>query len=116
MKIRYQADADLKRAIVLAALRQEPSLDFSSALQAGLAGLPDREVLAVAAEAGRILVSHDRRTMPKHFSDFVQTAASPGVLLVPQHLTVSEVVDQLILLWAASDPDEWLNRICHLPL
>src|ERR1700680_2762487 len=115
-KVRYQADANLKLAILLAAVRQEPTMDFSSALQAELAGLPDLEVLAVAAKAGRILVTHDFRTMPKHFADFLQSAASPGVLLVSQQLPVIEVVDQLILIWAASDADEWLNRICRLPL
>jgi hypothetical protein len=54
--------------------------------------------------------------MPKHFADFLHSTASPGVLLVSQHLPVTEVVDQLILIWAASDADEWLNRICRLPL
>jgi hypothetical protein len=115
-KVRYQADANLKLAILLAAIRQEPAIDFSSALQAELAGLPDLEVLAAAATAGRILVTHDFRTMPKHFADFLKTAASPGVLLVSQRLPVPEVVDQLILIWAASNADEWLNRICRLPL
>jgi len=91
-------------------------MDFSSALQAELVGLPDPEVLAVAAQAGRILVTHDFRTMPIHFADFLQTTASPGVLLVPQRMPVSEAVDQLILIWAASDADEWLNRIWRLPL
>jgi hypothetical protein len=102
--------------ILLAAVRQEPSMDFSSAMQAELVGLPDPEVLAVAAKAGRILVTHDFRTMPRHFSDFLQTTVSPGVLLVPQRLPISEAVDQLILIWAASDADEWLNRIWRLPL
>ena len=74
------------------------------------------EVLAAAAKAGRILVTHDFRTMPRHFADFLQTAASPGVLLVSQRLPLPEVVDQLILIWAASNADEWLNRICRLPL
>src|SRR6202035_2272578 len=52
-KVRYQADANLQHVILLAAVRQEPSMDFSSALQAELVGLPDPEVLAVAAKAGR---------------------------------------------------------------
>jgi predicted nuclease of predicted toxin-antitoxin system len=116
VKVRYQADANLKRRILLAAVRQEPALDFSSADQAGLAGLADSEVLAVAAKDGRILVTHDFRTMPGHFSEFLQDGSSPGVLLVSQRLPVPEVVEQLILIWAASDPEEWVNRICRLPL
>jgi hypothetical protein len=100
VNIRYQADANLKQMILLAAKRQEPAMDFSSALQAELAGLPDSEVLAVATKEARILVTHDLRTMHRHFADFLQTATSPGVLLVPQHLPVPEVVDELIFIWA----------------
>jgi hypothetical protein len=54
--VRYQADADLKRVILLAVVRQEPTVDFRSAAEAGLVALPDKEVLAAAAEAGRVLI------------------------------------------------------------
>ena len=116
MTVRYQADADLKRVILLAVARQEPAVDFRSAADAGLVALPDKEVLAAAAEAGRVLVSHDLKTMPRHFGEFVQSSQSPGVLLIPQRLPVPDAVEQLIMIWAASDPEEWVNRICVLPL
>ena len=83
MTVRYQADADLKRVILLAVARQEPTVDFRSAAEAGLVALPDKEVLAASAEAGRVLVSHDLKTMPRHFGEFVQSSQSPGVLLIP---------------------------------
>ena len=65
MSIRFQADNDLKRVIVDATLRREPSIDFQTALTAGLDGLDDELVLGRASEQGRILVSHDKRTMPQ---------------------------------------------------
>ncbi|MBF2051545.1 MAG: hypothetical protein IGS54_29970 [Elainella sp. C42_A2020_010] len=49
------------------------SIDFQTALVAKLEGLPDRGVLAIAAQEGRILISHDQRTMPLHFADFITT-------------------------------------------
>ena len=61
MSIRFQADADLNLAIVLALTRKEPGLDFRTAFDAGFAGLRDDEVLAAAAKTDRVLVSHDRR-------------------------------------------------------
>jgi hypothetical protein len=61
-------------------------------------------------------VTHDIKTMPWHFADFVQSAASAGVLLVSQQLPVQDAVEQLVLIWAASEPEEWINRICPLPL
>jgi hypothetical protein len=73
-------------------------------------------VLARAARDGRILVTHDVRTMPRHFAEFVQGNASPGVIIVPQHLPVSAVVDELLLIWSATTSEDWANRICYLPL
>jgi hypothetical protein len=40
-------------------------------------GTPDPEVLKLAAEAGRVLVSADVKTMPTHFAQFVEHAESP---------------------------------------
>src|SRR5262245_39453098 len=77
VKVRYQADADLDRRIVSAVRRYESGIDFRFASEArsggGLKGLLDDAVLAIAAEEGRILVTHDRRTMPRYFTEFITT-------------------------------------------
>lgn len=116
MKIRFQADANLNQIILLATVRHEPAIDFQTAMAAGLASLSDKEVLAMAAREGRVLVTHDRKTMPRHFSEFITTDTSPGLLIIPQHLSVASAVEDLILIWFATEADEWINRICSLPL
>ena len=80
MKVRFQADADLRRPIIAGLRRREPTIDFRTAHEAGLAGLNDATVLAIAADDGRLLVSHDVSTMPEHFARFIQTP-SPKRLL-----------------------------------
>ena len=70
MNVRFLADADLNKAIVSGVLRREPSLDFLTAQAAGLRRMTDPEVLALAAEQQRVLVSHDVGAMPAHFSAF----------------------------------------------
>jgi hypothetical protein len=116
MKIRFQADADLNQIILLAATRREPSIDFLTAEAGSLVGLKDPEVLAVAAREGRVLVSHDQKTMPKHFAEFISHLPSPGLLLIPQHLPIAAAVEDLLLIWFASEAEEWVNRIRYLPL
>ena len=111
MRVRYQADADLNQVILLAAVRREPTLNFQSAAAAGLAGHRDPEVLAIAAAEGRVLVTHDHKTMPRHFADFITAGTSPGVLVIPQHLSLSAAADDLILIWTATEAEEWINRI-----
>ena len=115
-RVRFLADANLNEHIVSAALRRAPEIDFQRAVAAGLQGLDDVAVLGRAAQEGRVLVSHDRSTMPSHFAEFLKNEPSPGVLLVPQYLPVQEVAEELLLIWAASDAEEWRDRIVHLPL
>jgi hypothetical protein len=67
MKPRFQADADFNQKIVAGLRRREPAIEFQSADEGGVIGRPDPEVLAQAASEGRVLVSHDRQTMPGHF-------------------------------------------------
>jgi predicted nuclease of predicted toxin-antitoxin system len=116
MPICFQADADLNQIIVSAVVRRVPAIDFRTATSAGLAGLTDQEVLAVAARDGRILVTHDQATMPRHFGEFVRSQRSPGLIVVPQHLPLGEVANDLILICAATEAEEWTDRIAFLPI
>jgi hypothetical protein len=115
MKVLYQADNDLRKAIVPGSIRRTPQMNFRSAQAARLDGVPDPEVLAFAADEGRILVSHDFQTMPKHFQQFTWHRRSPGALLVRQDLPVGEAIETLLLIWEASEADEWVNRLCLVP-
>lgn len=116
MRLRFQADADFNQIIVSGLLRRFPELDFRTAMAAGLAELQDLEVLALAARDGRILVTHDKNTMPRHFAEFVTKTPSPGLIVVPQSLAVALVIEDLAVTWAASQPEEWINRMVYLPL
>lgn len=95
--IRFQADAGLDYKIVRAVRQQEPSIDFASATDGGLEGVPDPEVLELAGSENRILVTHDRRTMPGHFpSRLAEGKSSPGVFLVSQFAALGPVVETLV--------------------
>ena len=91
-------------------------MDFRSANEAELEGIFDPEVLAIAADQNRILVTHDLKTMPRHFGEFLMTGRTcPGVFLVSQDEAIGVIVDELVLIWAATDAEEWENRIVKLP-
>jgi len=116
VKIKFQADADFNHTIIQALQRREPTMEFWTADEAKIRGLPDLEVLAAAARAGRILVSHDHHTMPVHFANFIATQQSPGVFLLSQDLMIRLAVEELLLIWAASEAEEWSNTLQYLPL
>lgn len=116
MKLQFQADADLNHQIVAGVLRLEPTIDFQSARAAALDGMADLDVLTFCAGEGRVLVTHDQKTMPHHFAAFIAERASPGVIIVPQHMPVGVAISELYLAWKASEAEEWVNCILRLPL
>jgi hypothetical protein len=116
MKIRFQADADFNEEIIMGVIRREPGIVFQTATEANLRGLPDTDVLVRAAQENRVLISHDRRTMPVHLATFIKNHVSPGVFLIAQNVSVRTAIDELLWVWACSESEEWTNRIVDLPL
>ncbi|MEW6737491.1 MAG: hypothetical protein AB1489_39785 [Acidobacteriota bacterium] len=70
-------------------IRMQPTISFCTATAARLEGLEDPEVLAIAAQDERILVSHDQSTMPNHFAEFISSNLSYGLLIVPQKIPIN---------------------------
>src|SRR5690348_4331560 len=73
-------------------------------------------VLQISAEQQCMLVSHDVRTLPRYFREFIDRRDSPGLVLIPQRLALRTAIESLVLLWAVCEDTEWLNRICYLPI
>ena len=116
MRLRFQAEADLNERDRLRYISADPDIDFQTAEEAELWGMADPEVLARAADENRILVTHDRRTMPRHSADFIGRRACPGVIVISQRVSVHRAIEELTLTWEASAAEEWSNLIVELPL
>ncbi len=87
----FQADNDVDQRIIDAVMRLVPNCDFKTAPEAGFhAGTPDPEVLRIAAEDNRVLVSHDLKTLPRHFGKFIERATSPGVIIIRQEVAIRD--------------------------
>jgi hypothetical protein len=116
MRPRFLADADFNHKIVVGLRRRDPSVDFLSAHEGGVVGVPDPDVLAITADAARILVSHDRKTMPGHFTRFRETRSSPGLIIVSQDLDTGAAIEDLLLIWVATDAEEWVEHLGFVPV
>jgi predicted nuclease of predicted toxin-antitoxin system len=116
VSVRFLADADLNYAVVQGLRLREPFIDFKTANDAGLEGLADPEVLELAAREERVLVSHDKSTMPVHFAARIGSGLrSPGVLLALPSASVGEIIESLLIIWSASHDKEWSDQIHYLP-
>jgi hypothetical protein len=115
--IRFLTDEDFREAIVDGLRRRVTGIDMLTAPEAGTLGFGDPDVLAYAAQQGRILLTHDTHTMPDHFTTFLMGGQhSPGVFMIPQLLPIGRAIDAVVLIWAASAPDEWRDQCLRLPL
>jgi hypothetical protein len=112
---RWLADADLNGAIVSGVVHRSKVLDFKRAEEVPLEGLADDVVLAIAAEDGRVLVSHDVTTMPDHFREYIRHNDSPGIVLVPQELNIGKAIESILLISEACVEHDLGNRVCLVP-
>jgi hypothetical protein len=65
---------------------------------------------------GRVLVTGDRSTMPRHFADRLASGLdSAGVCILDTTAGIGELVEALLLVWLASSAEEYVNRLDFLP-
>lgn len=115
--IRLIADADFNEDIIRGPRRADASVDFLTASDGGTRGLPDRQVLELAAAAGRVLVSHDRKTMVGEFYQFLTDGhSSPGLISVEQEMDEGDAIDDLLLICGASTLEELRDRVRWVPV
>jgi Domain of unknown function (DUF5615) len=116
LKIRFLADANFNQKIVAGLLLREPQIDFELPQNVIPEKMEDPQVLELGAARGRIIVTHDVRTMPDHFSDFVADQSCPGMILVPKRMAIGAAIEDLLLIWQVSEAEEWINQMRRLPL
>jgi len=53
--------------------------------------------------------------MPVHFATFIGRQESPGVFVLSQFLPLKLAAEELIMIWEASEAEEWTNILQFLP-
>lgn len=110
-------DHDFNHHILRGLLRRIPNLDAVTAYQARLDHSADPELISHAAEAGRVIVSHDVNTMPGHAALLMREGRTvSGIIIAPQALPILGVIDDLEIIVTCSGQDEWENVVRYLPL
>lgn len=113
----FLADENFKGDITRGLLRRQPDLDLVRVQDVGLLSAPDSDILAWAAEHGRILLTHDLATIPEFAYERITAGEPmPGVFAVPRRLSVRQVIEEILLLAAGTKPSEWAGRVFYLPV
>jgi predicted nuclease of predicted toxin-antitoxin system len=91
--MKFLADENFDNRIVRGLLRRNPNLDIVRAQDLEIAGADDPTVLVWAAEAGRILLTHDERTIPHYAYERLAIGQSiAGVIVASDNLPISTVI------------------------
>jgi predicted nuclease of predicted toxin-antitoxin system len=115
--LRLLSDENFNGDIVRGLFLRQPTLDLLRVQDVGLRKVDDPAILDWAASNERILLTHDRATMP----DFAYERLSKGqqmsgLFVINDRMPVSQVIDELLLLNDCSEQDEWKGIVLYLPL
>ena len=113
----FLADENFDGNVVRGLLRKKPELDIVRVQDVGLSGADDPNVLTWAANAHRILVTHDVATITRFAYERVEAGLPmPGVLEVKPTLPTGAVIEDILLLAELILPEEWEGQVRYLPL
>ena len=76
----------------------------------------DPSLLEFAETSERILVTYDKKTMPDHLKKhFGKGKHTMGVVLLRQGFPLSRYVEEITLIWQASEKLEWRDQTVFVP-
>jgi predicted nuclease of predicted toxin-antitoxin system len=111
------ADENFNEDIAKGLCFRVPGLDLLRVRDAGLTGADDPTILEWAANNNRILLTHDRATMPKFaYQRIASKRAMPGIVVVACQTLLAQVLEDLELLILGSFEIEFENQIRFVPL
>lgn len=115
--LRLLSDENFNGDIVRGLLLRHPDLDLCRVQDVGLEEADDPTILEWAAANNRILLTHDRATMPDFaYARVVAGQPMPGVFVLNDRIAVRQAIDELLLIEACSEQEEWANLVVYLPL
>ena len=100
-------------------LRREPRIDILRVGDEVAPPLktPDDLILMHLEEHRRMLVTLNRASMPGHIGDHLRAGRHHwGVLRVKPGAAMATLVEELVLLWEASEAEDWVDHFDWLPL
>lgn len=113
---RLLADHDLHDAIIRELLRRLPDLDIVRLRDYGEERKPDPEVLALAADENRIVLTHDRNTMTRYANERVVVGRPMrGLFVIEQTRDIGRVLRDLLAIMDETEQSEWENLTVFLP-
>jgi hypothetical protein len=113
--LRLLSDENFNGEIVRGLFRTQADLDLVRVQDVGLLGVDDPAILAWAAENNRVLLTHDRATVPAFAHDRVRAEEPmPGVFIVDDRAAIGQAIDDVLLFALCSEQGEFEGQVLYL--
>jgi hypothetical protein len=115
--MKFAADENFDNRILRGLLRRQPQVDIVRIQDTEIASAADPVVLAWAAQEGRILLTHDEKTIPRYAYERIAAGELlTGVVVASDTLALSGVIEDLEVIVLCSTMADWHHRVQRLPL
>ncbi|MGL4881246.1 MAG: DUF5615 family PIN-like protein [Waterburya sp.] len=115
--LRLLSDENFNGDIIRGLFLRQPNLDLFRVQDVSLQEVDDPTILAWAANNDRILLTHDRATMPDFaYERLVRRETMTGLFVVNDRMPIRQAIDELLLLINCSKQSEWKGIVLYLPL
>lgn len=115
--LHFLADEDFNNHVLRGLLRHNPDVDIVRVQDVGLQAASDPSILAWAADADRLLITHDANTAIAFAQARVVAGdRMPGVIVVSRRTPIGRAIHDLLMLAECSHAGEWEGRVVFVPL
>ncbi|MGL6139983.1 MAG: DUF5615 family PIN-like protein [Planktothrix sp.] len=111
------SDENFNGDIIRGMFLRQPDIDLLRVQDVGLREVDDPEILRWAAANDRIVLTHDRATMPDFaYERLLREEQMSGLFVVNDRMPIRQAIDELLLLNDCSEHSEWKEVVLFLPL
>lgn len=115
--MRFLADENFNGKVLSGLQKALPDLDIVRAQDTDMAGSPDPVLLEWAAQEERIILTHDVQTLAGYANYRVRAGLKmPGIIEVKMSKSIGTIKDELVLMIAASSPEEFESQVKYIPI
>lgn len=117
--VRFLLDENTPHAIGDQLMRRSADIGvyFMGVPPAPRLGTLDPEILLWLEQEDVLLVTRNRRSMPRHLHDHIQAGHSiPGIFAIRAQAPIGVTIEDLLLIAVTMQPNEYRNQIIYLPL
>ncbi len=80
-------------------------------------GTSDPDILIWCEANAFILVTNNRKSMPRHLQDHLAEGHhTPGIFELNPNMSVGETIEELVLIWSVSELEDYQDQLLYLPL